>query len=105
MNESHLQPLEPIETIARNFFFQKTYISFEPVILWIKLSSAMLDKWAWFTILSIILVIVVPLALIWLILQIPEIFRIAATIAIFVVWAVVSGYKDWVISKRKEAES
>ena len=99
------KPLEPIETIACNFFFQKIYISFEPVILLIKLSSAMLDKWAWFTILSIILVIVVPLALIWLILQIPEIFRIAATIAIFVVWAVVSGYKDWVISKRKEAES
>lgn len=73
-------------------------------ILWVKLSSVMLDRWAWITILSVILIIVVPLAVIWVIVQIPPMFRIIATTAIFVAWAVVSGYKDWVISKSKEAE-
>jgi len=64
----------------------------------------MLDRWFWITILSVILIIVVPLTVIWLILQIPPVFRIIATVTIFVAWAVVSGYKDWVISKSKEAE-
>jgi hypothetical protein len=65
----------------------------------------MLDKWAWITVLSVVLVMVVPLVLVWLILQMPGIFRLVATIAIFVVWGIVSGYKDWVVSKHKEAEN
>jgi len=69
-----------------------------------KLPSVMLDKWFWITLLSVIFVVVVPLTVIWLVLQVPPMWRLAATITIFVMWAVVSGYKDWVISKSREFE-
>lgn len=64
----------------------------------------MSDKWIWITIISVFLVLVVPLAVIWIILQAPPELRVIGTIAIIVIWSVVSGYKDWVISKRREAE-
>lgn len=63
----------------------------------------MSNKWVWITIISVFLVLLVPLAVIWLILQAPPELRLAGTIAIIVIWSVVSGYKDWVISKRREA--
>jgi hypothetical protein len=34
----------------------------------------------------------------------PE-FRVVATISIIVLWGIFSGYKDWVIAKRKEEEN
>jgi hypothetical protein len=45
-----------------------------------------------------------PLTVILMILQAPPEIRIFATISIVVLWGVVSGYKDWLVSKRKEAE-
>jgi len=66
--------------------------------------STVSDRWFWITILSVVLVLVVPLAVIWLILQVPPEIRVVATISIIVIWSVVSGYKDWIVSKRKEQE-
>ena len=66
--------------------------------------SAASDRWFWITVISVLLVLVVPLAVVWLILQVPPEIRIVATISIIVMWSVVSGYKDWIVSKRKEEE-
>lgn len=63
-----------------------------------------LDKWFWITILSVVLVIVTPLVVIWGILNLPADIRIVATVIIIILWGVVSGYKDWILSKRKEEE-
>ena len=63
-----------------------------------------LDRWFWITILSVLLVIVTPLVVIWGILTLPGDIRIVATVIIIILWGVVSGYKDWVLSKRKEEE-
>ena len=68
------------------------------------MSSTLLDRWAWILVVATTLIVVLPLAVIWLILQLPEMLRLAATIVIFIVWGVVSGYKDWLISKRRESE-
>ena len=68
------------------------------------MSSAVLNRWTWIIILSIILVVIIPLTLIWLILGLPPIFRLIATVVIFILWGIVSGYKDWVISKHQQEE-
>lgn len=67
--------------------------------------SVILDKWTWIVILSIVLVLVVPLIVVWTVLQMAPEFRVVATISIIVLWGVISGYKDWVIAKRKEEEN
>lgn len=54
---------------------------------------------------SMILVLLGPLIVVWLVLQLSPELRLVATIVIIVVWGVVSGYKDWIISKRKEEEN
>lgn len=69
------------------------------------MSSAMLDKWVWITILSVVLIIAGPLVIVWGILNLPADLRIVSTICIIVLWGVVSGYKDWVISKQREKDS
>jgi len=62
------------------------------------------DKWAWIIILSVCLVIIGPLVIIWGVLNLPADLRIIATVCIIILWGVISGYKDWVISKRGEKE-
>jgi hypothetical protein len=66
--------------------------------------SVLLDKWVWITILSVSLVIVGPLILVWGILSLPTELRVVATICIIILWGVVSGYKDWLVSKEREKE-
>jgi len=61
------------------------------------------DKWVWITIFSVVLVIVLPLIVIWGILNMSPELAFISTLGILVIWALVSGYKDWVISKRQES--
>lgn len=68
------------------------------------MSEVLSNKWLWFTILSAVSIVVIPLAVVWLILQVSPELRIVATITIVVLWGVVSGYKDWVVAKRRETE-
>jgi len=68
------------------------------------MSEVLSNKWLWFTILSAVLVLVAPLVVVWFILQVSPELRVVATIAIVVLWGVVSGYKDWIVAKRREAE-
>lgn len=67
--------------------------------------NVILDKWTWIVIFSIVLVLVVPLIVVWTVLQMAPEFRVVATISIIVLWGIISGYKDWVIAKRKEEEN
>ncbi|MDH7564415.1 MAG: hypothetical protein QHH24_06025 [Candidatus Bathyarchaeota archaeon] len=60
------------------------------------------DKWVWITIAGVVLVIVLPLIVIWGILSMSPEFRMLATVGIVLVWGIVSGYKDWIISQQKE---
>lgn len=66
--------------------------------------SIIYDKWFWFTILSVITIIVLPLIVVLFLIQLPNELKLVSMIALIVLWGVVSGYKDWVISKRKEKE-
>jgi len=62
------------------------------------------DKWFWFTILSVIIIIVLPLIIVLFLIQLPDELKLVSMIALIVIWGVVSGYKDWVIARRKETE-
>ena len=62
------------------------------------------EEWLWIIIVSIVLVLVLPLVVIWLILDLPPAARFIVTVAIIIGWGVAAGYKDWLISKRKEEE-
>jgi len=66
--------------------------------------SIIYDKWFWFTILSVIIIIVLPLIVVLFLIQLPNELKLVSMIALIVLWGVVSGYKDWVISRRKEKE-
>jgi uncharacterized membrane protein len=68
------------------------------------MGGILFDKWIWITIFSVVLIIVLPLAIVWGILNLPVELRIIATICIIVLWGVVAGYKDWIVSKEQEKE-
>jgi cellulose synthase/poly-beta-1,6-N-acetylglucosamine synthase-like glycosyltransferase len=62
------------------------------------------DKWFWTIVISVALIIIIPLIVIWIIFYLPPELKLVATICIVILWGVVSGYKDWVVSKRKSEE-
>jgi hypothetical protein len=62
------------------------------------------DKWFWITVLSVLLIITVPFLVVWGILYLPPMWALVATIGIIILWGVAAGYKDYVISKRRESE-
>jgi len=66
--------------------------------------SVIHDKWFWFTILSVITIVVLPLIIVFFLIQLPDEVKLVSMIALIVLWGVVSGYKDWVIARRKETE-
>lgn len=68
------------------------------------MASVLTDKWFWITVLSVVLIFTAPLIVIWGVLNLPSELRILATICIIILWGVASGYKDWVLSKRREKE-
>lgn len=71
----------------------------------VKLPNVIFDKWVFIIVVSVALVITVPLFIVWFVLQLGPELRLAATILIIVIWGVVSGYKDWIIAKRKEEKA
>lgn len=60
------------------------------------------ERWYWFIVVGVVLVVAVPLFLVWVILNLDPAIRVVFTILIILAWGLVSGYKDWLISKRKE---
>jgi glucan phosphoethanolaminetransferase (alkaline phosphatase superfamily) len=60
------------------------------------------ERWYWFIVIGVVLVVVVPLLLVWVILSMDPIIRVIFTVLIILAWGLVSGYKDWLVSKRKE---
>lgn len=62
------------------------------------------NTWFWITVLSVLLIVTVPFIAVWGILHLPPMWALVATIGIIILWGVASGYKDYVISKRRESE-
>lgn len=64
--------------------------------------SILTEKWLWIIIVLLSLIIVLPFAIVLLILFLPFPFNTMATICLIIGWGIAAGYKEWVMSKRKE---
>jgi hypothetical protein len=60
------------------------------------------ERWYWFIVVGVTLVFVLPLVIVWVILNLDPTIRLIATILLITGWGIASGYKDWIVSKRKE---
>ena len=69
-----------------------------------KLAWILKEKWLWIIISFLVLILTVPYVVIYLILSLPPMWSLVATVLLLIVWSVVAGYKDWIIAKREEAE-
>jgi len=67
-----------------------------------KLATVLKEKWLWYIILALILIVVVPLMVIWLITYLPPELKLVTTVLLIIGWGVAAGYKDWIVHKRKE---
>jgi len=65
-------------------------------------SSFLTEKWLWIIIGCLVLILVTPLIVLLVILTLPPILKVTATIILLIGWGIAAGYKDWIISKRKE---
>jgi hypothetical protein len=61
-------------------------------------------SWFWITVLSVLLIVAVPFLVVCGILFLPPLLALVATVGIIILWGVVAGYKDYVISKRRNSE-
>jgi hypothetical protein len=63
------------------------------------------EKWFWIIVGSFILILIVPILIVWIIVQLPTPLNAIVTIGIVVIgWGLVAGYKEWSKSKEKEYE-
>lgn len=66
------------------------------------MSSILFEKWLWLVILSLIIILVGPLLIVFFILLLPFPFNMISTILLVLGWGITAGYKEWIITKRKE---
>jgi len=66
------------------------------------MASILTEKWLWIIIIVLSLILVLPLAIVLLILYLPFPLNTVAIACLIIGWGIAAGYKEWVISKRKE---
>lgn len=69
------------------------------------LREILTSKWYWIIVSIGIAVFLTPYILVLVILYLPSPFNAIMTIGIIIAWGIVAGYKDWIISKKKEERS
>jgi hypothetical protein len=57
------------------------------------------EKWFWIIVLALASIIILPFIVLTMILNLPPILRVVATIALVLLWAVAGAYKEWIRSK------
>ena len=66
------------------------------------MSFILKEVWLWIIIFSCIAILVGSIFIVWVILQLPEGYRAAAVIALFLAWGVAAGYKDYLLVETKD---
>lgn len=64
--------------------------------------SLLKEKWLWIIIVSLIFMVLFSFTLVWILLLLPEPFNLAAFMTFIIAWGIASGYKDWILSRKKE---
>jgi Na+-driven multidrug efflux pump len=74
----------------------------------VRLGQVARERWFWLIVLMVTLIVTVPFIVIFAIAFLAGVVPIwgpaSAMVGIIIAWAVASGYKDWVIARRKEEE-
>lgn len=60
------------------------------------------EKWFWLILLALVSIILVPFILLTIILNLPPILRVVATVFLVVTWGVAAAYRDWLREKREQ---
>ena len=60
------------------------------------------EKWFWIIFLAMVSIILVPFIFVTIILGMPPILRVVATVLLVVCWGVAGAYKDWMKEKREQ---
>lgn len=60
------------------------------------------EKWFWLILLALVSVILIPFILVTIILNLPPILRVVATVFLVVGWGVAGAYRDWLREKREQ---
>ena len=60
------------------------------------------EKWFWIIFLACVSIILVPFILVTIILGLPPILRVVATVLLVVSWGVAAAYKDWMKEKHEQ---
>ncbi len=68
------------------------------------MSDILTERWLWIIIFVIFLVIATPLAVVWIILNLPFPYNTIATVLLVILWGVAAGYREWIIEQRKQRE-
>lgn len=61
------------------------------------------ERWFWIVFLALVTIILAPFIVVSVILSLPPIFRLVSMIVLVVCWGVAGAYKEWIKSKREEA--
>lgn len=78
-----------------NFKFGDLYMGFP--LKWL-----LFNRWLWIIIFGMSAILIGPFIAVYGIFALPLSYRGLAIILIVIGWGIAAGYKDWVISKRKE---
>jgi len=69
------------------------------------MSKVLKESWFWFIVVLLLLITIGPFFVIYAVFMLPPVWGpISFMVALIIVWAVASGYKDWVQARRKEEE-
>ena len=67
------------------------------------MSRVIFDRWVWIMIVAISAVVIIPLIVLWGLLQLPSELAFVAIVFVIVLWGVAAGYKDWLRSKNEKS--
>jgi len=67
-----------------------------------KLSWIINERWFWVIVIALVSILIIPFFIAMFILILPPDLRLVMTLLLVVGWGIAAGYKDWVLSKRKE---
>lgn len=65
------------------------------------MKATLLNKWLWIIIGGMCAIVVVPLMVLWVLMVVPPWVSATITILILISWGIASGYKEYLLYKRK----
>jgi len=69
------------------------------------MEATLLNKWLWIIIGCLCAIVIVPLMVLWVMMIVPPWLAATLTILILISWGIASGYKEYLLYKRKSEQA